>query len=96
MLAKAESDSDLERLEHVLYITLETMRLSSIMLQPFCPTQASKVLDFLDVESNSRSLEEARNSYLLSNKENYTLDLKKIKKLHLKKVDEELESESIV
>lgn len=47
--------------EPILYLTLETIRVVSILLQPFIPNQSSKVLDFLGEEN--RSFENAKMNF---------------------------------
>ena len=64
--------------EPVLYLTLETMRVVSILLQPYIPGQTSKVLDFLGEE-----LREFSNAKINLEKKSYPIDIKSIKKLHL-------------
>ena len=64
--------------EPVLYLTLETMRVVSILLQPFIPNQATKVLDFLEEDQRNFS-----NAKINLSKSSYAIDVKKIKNLHL-------------
>lgn len=50
-LAKDETQKD--RLETVLYNLLENIRITAILLQPFMPTSATKVLDYLNTDKTS-------------------------------------------
>ncbi len=43
------------RMGEVLYVTAETIRIITIMLQPFCPEASSKLLDQLAVPESERS-----------------------------------------
>ncbi len=42
--------TDEEELNSVLFTTFEVIRVSSILLQPYCPDIASKILDFVGVK----------------------------------------------
>lgn len=46
---------DPERMKQVLYVLAETIRIITIMLQPFCPIAAAKALDALAVEEDKRN-----------------------------------------
>lgn len=46
---------DPKRMESVLYLLAETTRCIAIMLQPFTPQAAAKILDQLSVDENSRT-----------------------------------------
>ncbi|MCJ2122884.1 methionine--tRNA ligase [Methylobacterium sp. J-077] len=48
--------SDPARMNAVLYTTLETLRAFGILVQPFVPTAASRLLDLLAVPSDRRAL----------------------------------------
>ena len=73
----------MKKLEGFLYITLETMKTVSILLQPYCPRQTKKVLDFLQTEDRGIT-----NVLLTCEKEQYQVSLKEIKKLYLNKIEE--------
>ena len=49
--------SDLERMNTVLYVTLETVRQVAILAQPFMPQSSSRLLDLLGVEDSKRSFD---------------------------------------
>jgi len=42
--------TDEEELNSILFTTFEVIRVSSILLQPYCPDIASKILDFVGVK----------------------------------------------
>jgi methionyl-tRNA synthetase len=46
--------TDPARMETVLYVTAETVRQISILLQPFMPESAGKLLDLLNTPADSR------------------------------------------
>ncbi len=48
--------TDPARMETVLYVTLETLRLVGILVQPFVPEAAAKLLDLLAVPAERRTL----------------------------------------
>ncbi len=54
-----------ERMEHVLWVTAETLRLASLFLQPFIPETASKLLDLLAVPENERTFAHATVEFAL-------------------------------
>ena len=51
---KLKAEEDKERLEWVLSITLETLRISGILLQPVVPCLSSRLLDKLMVDNSER------------------------------------------
>jgi len=53
-LAKSAQDQDREWLECILSVTMETLRVSGILLQPVIPNLASKLLDRLNVPPTDR------------------------------------------
>jgi len=57
--------SDEARMHEVLYILLETLRYISIMLQPFVPESAKKMLDQLGVTSEDRNFQCLTKDYAL-------------------------------
>jgi methionyl-tRNA synthetase len=54
--------SDPARMSHVLAVTLESLRVTAIMAQPFIPESAARLLDLLGVSSLARGLKDAENS----------------------------------
>ncbi|KAL4137821.1 hypothetical protein PRIC2_001331 [Phytophthora ramorum] len=48
-----------ERLDTVLYLSIDAVRMSTILLQPVVPNAAKKILDYLAVPKDKRSLTEA-------------------------------------
>lgn len=50
-----------EKLDVVIHLTLETLRISAILLQPLIPNIATKLLDKLSVKENERTFENAKN-----------------------------------
>jgi len=53
-------------LNEVLYLTLETVRISSVMLVPFCPAKTNAVLEYLGVNCTDISeIMESKESYKL-------------------------------
>jgi methionyl-tRNA synthetase len=50
--------SDPERMRVVLYVTLETLRIAAIMLQPVMPSAMTKLLDLLAVPAERRAFAE--------------------------------------
>ena len=58
---------DKEALNEVVFLTLETVRISSVLLFPFCPSKAKAVLEFLDAPSTELSkIKEPLTGYKLS------------------------------
>ena len=58
VLAKSTSDIDRDRLQLLIYVTLECLRLSGILLQPIIPSIAKQLLDILAVGSSERALDD--------------------------------------
>ena len=56
VLAKSTRDIDRDRLQQLIHVTLECLRLSGILLQPIIPSIAKQLLDILAVDSNERRL----------------------------------------
>jgi methionyl-tRNA synthetase len=48
--------TDLPRMQTVLRVLLETLRVIAILLQPFMPDTMAKLLDQLGVEQNARQI----------------------------------------
>lgn len=48
-----------ERLDTVMYLTMDAARMSAILMQPVVPIAATKVLSYFGVPANKRSLTEA-------------------------------------
>jgi methionyl-tRNA synthetase len=54
---KKQPDRDTsERLEEVLFLCTEALRIAGILLQPYMPTKAALLLDMLGVDEKKRSL----------------------------------------
>jgi methionyl-tRNA synthetase len=47
--------TDPARMETVLYVTAEVLRMIGILVQPYVPTSAAKLLDLLSVDATARS-----------------------------------------
>jgi methionyl-tRNA synthetase len=56
---------DRTKMLEILYILLETLRYIAIMLQPFMPDSASKMLDQLGVDSDERNFEHLTRAYAI-------------------------------
>lgn len=56
LLAKSTRDIDQQRLQTLIYITLECLRLGGILLQPVVPTLSQRLLDILAVDPNERTV----------------------------------------
>jgi methionyl-tRNA synthetase len=52
--------SDEGQLDTILYTTVEVIRVSTIILQPFCPDLTAKILSFLSVEESKRGFKNAK------------------------------------
>ncbi|KAF2405591.1 hypothetical protein EJ06DRAFT_526105 [Trichodelitschia bisporula] len=57
---KLRSVDQQSRLETIIYIAAEALRISGILLQPYMPTKAHQLLDILGVEAHKRRLHDAR------------------------------------
>jgi methionyl-tRNA synthetase len=57
--------SDAQRMEHVLYVTLESLRVIGIATQPFMPQASQKLLDLLAVDINKRQFDCLTKEYAL-------------------------------
>lgn len=60
ILAKSARDSDQQRLQTLIYITLECLRISGILLQPIIPTIAKQLLDILAIDSTERTFDHCK------------------------------------
>lgn len=58
--------TDLNRMNEVLYILLETIRYLGIILQPFMPDAANKILDLLAINKNDRSFDKLSRNFALT------------------------------
>lgn len=54
-----KSKATRERLSTVLYMSIDAARMSAILLQPVVPIAATKILDYLGVPADKRSLTDA-------------------------------------
>ncbi len=50
---------DPERMQTILYVTAEVLRIIAIMTQPFMPTSMARLLDLLNVAPNARGFDQA-------------------------------------
>jgi len=55
--------TDLERMKVILYVAAEAVRQIAILLQPFCPVSANKILDQLNIDKNKRTFENLESNY---------------------------------
>ena len=51
--------TDQAQLDTILYTTFEIIRVSTIILQPYCPELTGKILSFLSVDSEKRRFKDA-------------------------------------
>lgn len=51
---------EMERLDVVIHLTLETLRISAILLQPMVPNIAKLLLDKINIANNERTFENAQ------------------------------------
>ncbi|KAL3869101.1 hypothetical protein ACJMK2_041826 [Sinanodonta woodiana] len=65
-LAKSSSDIDQLHLKVVLYLVLETLRISGLLLQPVIPNIACRLLNRLGIPTGKRLAEHSRKPYLNS------------------------------
>ena len=56
LLAKSSTESDRQRLHTLIYVTLECLRVSGILLQPIIPSIARQLLDILAIDRTQRAL----------------------------------------
>ena len=57
--------TDPERFSTVLYVTVEVLRRVGIMLCPFIPQSAAKLLDLLAIDQNERMLDDIVNKKIM-------------------------------
>lgn len=57
--------TDSIRMEHVLYDVLEMLRCIGILLQPFIPGSADKILNVLSIKKNQRQIKHAVSTYAI-------------------------------
>ena len=55
-----------DQLQAIYWLVCETIRVSSVMLQPYCPRKSAQMLDVLGVNEHERSLQ-----HLVSKDQNY-------------------------
>ncbi len=60
ILAKSSRDIDQQRLQTLIYLTLECLRISGILLQPIIPNIAKQLLDILAIQSNQRTFDDCK------------------------------------
>ena len=57
------SPSDQDRLDCILYVSMEAIRISAILLEPVIPRTAQSVLDKLNIDRELRTWKSVENSY---------------------------------
>ncbi|UJR25658.1 hypothetical protein I4U23_007009 [Adineta vaga] len=60
LLAKSSKEIDRQRLQILIYLTLECLRICGILLQPIIPSISKQLLDVLDIDQNKRSLDDCK------------------------------------
>ena len=65
-LAKSDNENDVLRLKCVLHLSLDTLRVSGILLQPVIPNISERLLNRLGIPKHRRTFECARKPYLNS------------------------------
>ncbi len=60
LLAKSSNDIDQQRLQTLIYLTLECLRICGILLQPIIPSISKQLLDILDIEQTERTLHDCK------------------------------------
>ncbi|CAF0805108.1 unnamed protein product, partial [Didymodactylos carnosus] len=61
--ALAKQPDQLRRLECMIYVTLECLRISGILLQPIIPSIAENLLTVLNISKNERTFEHAKSVF---------------------------------
>ncbi len=56
-LAKSTSDEDQERLDQIIFLAADAIRVCAILLQPYMPGTMYRLLDMLGVDQARRSFE---------------------------------------
>ncbi|CAF1218278.1 unnamed protein product [Rotaria magnacalcarata] len=56
LLAKSTIENDRQRLQILIYLTLECLRICGILLQPIVPSISKQLLDVLGIDQNKRTL----------------------------------------
>jgi len=56
ILAKSSNDIDQQRLQTLIYLTFECLRICGILLQPIIPTISKQLLDILNIDPTNRTL----------------------------------------
>ena len=79
-LAKLTNEKDQQRLKTLIYVTLECLRISGILLQPIVPSISKQLLDILSIDPNMRRLDQC--SFRLESKET-KLTLKRTDRISL-------------
>jgi methionyl-tRNA synthetase len=60
LVKSAKTSQEKEKLENVLYLSIESCRIAAILLQPLMPSKMSSLLDHLGVPMNERSIDFAQ------------------------------------
>ncbi len=56
---EADSENNLQRRALTIYLIAETLRICGVLLQPFIPERASRLLDMLGVDPSRRTFAHA-------------------------------------
>ncbi|CAF0804552.1 unnamed protein product [Rotaria sp. Silwood1] len=67
VLAKSTIENDQQRLQILIYLTLECLRICGILLQPIVPSITKQLLDILDIDQSKRTLHDC--NVLIEHKE---------------------------
>lgn len=85
-LRKSLQNEDIRRLNILLYLIMETLRVCGIVLSPVVPDLSSKLLDKLNIPSVQRSWIDARPTWSLE-KSSVAVDLLKDKVVLFKRLE---------
>jgi methionyl-tRNA synthetase len=56
LLVKSSNETDQQRLQTLIYLTFECLRICGILLQPIIPTISKQLLDILNIDPTKRTL----------------------------------------
>ncbi|KAL3667305.1 hypothetical protein V7S43_007535 [Phytophthora oleae] len=92
-VASEEYKTTRERLDTVLYLSIDAARMSAILLQPVVPIAATKILDYLGAPEDKRSLTEATllsdDKLVMGNELSNSKSFVTFPKIHTKRVKNE-------
>jgi methionyl-tRNA synthetase len=60
LLVKSSKIIDQQRLQTLIYLTMECLRICGILLQPIIPSIAKQLLDILDINETNRTLHDCK------------------------------------